>query len=40
MTCGLIQNPDTTKTAYLRWEGVTESDGTCKVANIGRSPSM
>ena len=39
-TCNLLQNADTTKNAYLRWEGVTEADGTCKVSNIGRSPSM
>ena len=40
ITCGLIQNPSTTKTSYLRWEGVTEADGTCNIGNIGRAPSM
>jgi hypothetical protein len=36
-TCTAVTS-DETKNKYLRWEGVVESEGSCKKENIGKAP--
>lgn len=36
--CGYLSEP--TKSQYLRWEGVVQTEGGCSPKNIGKSPSV